>query len=168
VRRGPFGVTAVNRAVMNILECAGLIEPRERWFRGQPVLITINDYQQKLFNDDVGIILPDTEGPAADVPRRVYFPAEGGGFRNLLSMRLREHEMVNAVTVHKSRGSEFDRVLLILPPVPTPVLSRELIYTGITRASQRDKIWGTRLVFVEAAVRRMSRTSGLRNVLWSL
>jgi exodeoxyribonuclease V alpha subunit len=168
VRRGPFGVTAVNQAVMNIPERAGLIEPRERWFRGQPVLITVNDYQQKLFNGDVGIVLPDTEGPAADAPRRVYFPAEGGGFRRLLPMRLPEHEIVYAITVHKSQGSEFDRVLLILPPVPTPVLTREPIYTGITRASQRVEIWGTRLVFVEAAARRISRTSGLRDALWLL
>ena len=166
VRRGPFGVTAVNQAVMNILERAGLIEPRERWFHGQPVLITVNDYQQKLFNGDVGIVLAAARDPAADAPRRVYFPAEGGGFRKLLPMRLPEHEIVYAMTVHKSQGSEFDRVLLILPPVPSPVLTRELIYTGITRASRRVGIWGSRPVFVEAAVRRTERTSGLRDALW--
>jgi exodeoxyribonuclease V alpha subunit len=168
VRRGSFGVAAVNQAVMKILERAGLINGGDRWFRGQPVLITVNDYQQRLFNGDIGIILPDTEDPAKDAPRKVFFPAEAGGFRKLLPMRLPEHEIVYAMTVHKSQGSEFDRVLLMLPPVPAPVLTRELIYTAITRASHRVEIWSPRPVFLEAAARRIARTSGLRDALWPL
>jgi len=81
-------------------------------------------------------------------------------------MRLPEHETVYAMTVHKSQGSEFDRVLLILPPIQTPVLTRELIYTGITRAMHRVEIWGSRPVFLEAAGRRIERTSGLHDALW--
>jgi len=69
------------------------------------------------------------------------------------------------LTVHKSQGSEFDRALLILPPIQTPVLTRELIYTGVTRAMRRVEIWGSRPVFLEAAGRRIERTSGLRDAL---
>ena len=166
VRRGPFGVAAVNQAVMNILDRAGLINAKDRWFLGQPVLITVNDYQQKLFNGDIGIIHPDTEDSGNGAPMRVFFAAEGGGFRKILPMRLPEHETVYAMTVHKSQGSEFDRVLLILPPIQTPVLTRELLYTGITRAMRRVEIWGSRPVFLEAAGRRIERTSGLRDALW--
>jgi exodeoxyribonuclease V alpha subunit len=70
------------------------------------------------------------------------------------------------MTVQKSQGSEFNHVLLILPPVPAPVLTRELIYTAITRASHRVEIWSPRPVFLEAAARRITRTSGLRDTLW--
>ena len=167
VRRGPYGVAAVNQAVIRILDHAGFINDDDRWFLGQPVLITVNDYHQKLFNGDVGIIFPAGEDSAKGAPKQVFFPAEGGGFRRILPMRLPEHEMVYAATVHKSQGSEFERVLLILPPVPSPVLTRELIYTGITRAMHRVEIWGTRPVFLEAAARRIKRTSGLRDALWS-
>ena len=168
VRRGPFGVAAVNQAVMNILDRAGLINAKDRLFPGQPVLITVNDYQQKLFNGDIGIILPDREDSESGAQKRVFFTAEGGGFRKILPMRLPEHETVYAMTVHKSQGSEFNRVLLILPPVPAPVLTRELIYTAITRASHRIEIWSPRPVFLEAAARRITRTSGLRDALWPL
>lgn len=166
LRRGPFGVAAVNEAAMNILDRAGLIHTAERWFRGQPVLVTVNDYQIKLFNGDIGIVLPDPEDPAGGFPKRVFFPSEGGGFRKILPMRLPEHETVYAMTVHKSQGSEFDRVLLILPQTQAAVLTRELIYTGITRAMSRVEIWGSRPVFVEAVARRIERTSGLHDALW--
>jgi exodeoxyribonuclease V alpha subunit len=166
VRQGPFGVAAVNAAAMNILDRAGLIHATERWFRGQPVLVTVNDYQIKLFNGDIGIVLPDPEDPAGGFPKRIFFPSEGGGFRKILPMRLPEHEAVYAMTVHKSQGSEFDRVLLILPHTQAAVLTRELIYTGITRAMHRVEIWGSRALFVEAVARHIERTSGLHDALW--
>lgn len=167
LRQGPFGVAAVNAAAMNILDRAGLIHAAERWFRGQPVLVTVNDYQIKLFNGDIGIVLPDPEDSAGGFPKRVFFPAEGGGFRKILPMRLPEHETVYAMTVHKSQGSEFDRVLLILPQTQAAVMTRELVYTGITRAMHRVEIWGSRPVFVEAVARRIERASGLHDALWS-
>ncbi len=167
LRRGPHGVTAVNQAVMNILGRRGFINPAERWFPGQPVLVTCNDYQLKLFNGDVGIVRVDAENQGEGGQKRVYFPAEGATFRRILPMRLPEHETVYAMTVHKSQGSEFDRVLLILPQSDAQVLTRELIYTGITRARKRVEIWGSSVFFVEAAGRRIERTSGLRDALWS-
>jgi exodeoxyribonuclease V alpha subunit len=166
VRQGPFGVAAINQAAINILERAGWINATERWFRGRPVLITVNDYQQRLFNGDIGMLHPDMEDAEDGAPKRAFFPAEGGGLRKILPMRLPEHETVYAMTVHKSQGSEFDRVLLILPPIQSPVLTRELIYTGITRAMHKVEIWGNRSVFLEAVQRRITRTSGLRSLLW--
>ncbi|MBW2616495.1 MAG: ATP-binding domain-containing protein, partial [Deltaproteobacteria bacterium] len=80
--------------------------------------------------------------------------------------RLPEHETVYAMTVHKSQGSEFDRVLLLLPDRDTPVLTRELIYTGITRARKGVEVWGTDGVFVKGVGRRTLRASGLRDALW--
>jgi len=79
---------------------------------------------------------------------------------------LPEHETVYALTVHKSQGSEFDRLLLILPDRDSPILTRELIYTGITRAREGVEVWGHEKVFREAVGRRTIRASGLRDALW--
>ena len=81
-------------------------------------------------------------------------------------MRLPEHETVYAMTVHKSQGSEFDRLLLVLPPHDSAPLTRELIYTGITRAKKGVELWGTEDVFLDAVARRIVRTSGLGEALW--
>jgi exodeoxyribonuclease V alpha subunit len=127
-------------------------------------MITRNDYNLKLFNGDVGIILPDSESSRE---LRAYFPSEEGTIRKFPPLRLPEHETVYAVTVHKSQGSEFDNVLLLLPDVEAPVLTRELIYTGITRARERVAVWGKEEVFRAAVSRRIERTSGLRDALWT-
>jgi exodeoxyribonuclease V alpha subunit len=166
LRHGPCGVEAVNQAAMNILMRAHLISPNQRWYQGRPVLITENDYQMRLFNGDIGIVLQDQETKDASPEKRVFFPTEAGEFRKILPLRLPEHDTVYAMTVHKSQGSEFERVLLLLPPVSSDVLTRELIYTGITRAKKGTEIWGAREVFLEAVSRRTARTSGLRDALW--
>jgi exodeoxyribonuclease V alpha subunit len=82
-------------------------------------------------------------------------------------LRLPDHETAYAMTVHKSQGSEFDRVLLVLPDMESPVLTRELIYTGITRAREAVEIWATQSIFRTAVSRRIERTSGLRDALWA-
>ena len=79
---------------------------------------------------------------------------------------LPEHETVYAMTVHKSQGSEFDKAILILPDRHTPVLTRELIYTGITRAKKSVEVWGTERIFIEGVSQRIERSSGLRDALW--
>ena len=127
-------------------------------------MITRNDYNLKLFNGDVGIILPDSE--SSHEPR-AYFPSEEGTIRKFPPLRLPEHETVYAVTVHKSQGSEFNRVLLLLPDGDTPVLTRELIYTGITRAREKVEVWSSEEIFRAAVSRRIERTSGLRKALWA-
>jgi exodeoxyribonuclease V alpha subunit len=126
-------------------------------------MVTRNDYNLRLFNGDVGLILPD---PASENRLRVFFPDPVGHFRTLHPIRLPAHESVYAMTVHKSQGSEFDRVVIILPDRDVPVLSRELLYTGITRARERVEIWGREPIVRSAVSRRIRRHSGLRDALW--
>jgi exodeoxyribonuclease V alpha subunit len=163
VRQGLHGVAGINRLVEGILAEKGLIDLQGRWYHGRPVMITANDYGLKLFNGDVGIVLAD---PDSGGHPRVFFNAPDGGVRSLPPLRLPLHETVYAMTVHKSQGSEFDKVLLLLPESDSPVLSRELIYTGITRAKTRVDLWGNEAVFLNAVSRRIDRRSGLRDALW--
>ncbi len=162
LRKGPYGAVAVNKAAERILMGKNLIKPDKTWYEGRPVMITRNDYHLRLFNGDVGITLPD---PEAGNGLRVFFPDADGLPRKVHPLRLPEHETVYAMTVHKSQGSEFDNVLLLLPDRDSPVLTRELIYTGVTRAIHHVEIWGTESIFREAVSRRIQRTSGLRDAL---
>ena len=163
LRKGPFGVNAINRLTEYILKKAGLIEPDKTWYTGRPVLITRNDYSLGLFNGDMGIALEDRD---SNNDIRVFFTTAEGELRRLHPVRLPEHETVYAMTVHKSQGSEFDNVLFILPDKDYPVLTRELVYTGITRAKSYVEMWGNAEVFSSAVARRTERTSGLRDALW--
>ncbi|HNY66419.1 MAG TPA: exodeoxyribonuclease V subunit alpha [Deltaproteobacteria bacterium] len=159
LREGPYGVSALNRLIERILEDKGLLRPGGLHYHGRPVLITANDYTIKLFNGDIGIELFD-EGEL-----RCFFPGPGGALRRVSVSRLPEHETAFAMTVHKSQGSEFSNVMLVLPPKDSPVLTRELIYTGITRAMEGLEIWTTPEVFSTAVTRRSERISGLNDLL---
>ena len=159
-RRGSAGVLAVNRIVEDVLETNGLISTLHAWYAGRPVMITRNDYDLRLFNGDVGIALPDPDG------RLKVFFSGAEGLRSFAPARLPDHETVYAMTIHKSQGSEFGRVIIVLPPEMSPVLSRELVYTGITRAVSRVDIWGAEAVFCEAVERRLVRASALQERLW--
>lgn len=163
LRQGPRGVYAINAIVEQLLKEEGLIFPKRRWYPGRPVMITRNDYQLRLFNGDTGVILPDPEGGDG---LGAFFRDASGVVRKFSPLRLPEHETVYAMTVHKSQGSEFGRVLFILPDRDAPVLTRELIYTGITRARNFVEIWGREEVFREAVSRRVRRASGLGDALW--
>ena len=165
LRKGPHGVSTLNLLAEQVLREENLINPENRWYRGRPVLITRNEYNLGLFNGDIGIILPD---PASDYDFRAFFLFPDGTLRKVMPIRLPEHETVYAMTVHKSQGSEFDKALLLLPDRHTPVLTRELIYTGITRARQSVEVWATERVFLEGVSRRTERASGLRDALWGI
>ena len=168
LRIGPFGVTAINKLAEQVLSQHGLIQfdlnSNNPWYKGRPILITRNDYNLGLFNGDIGVTLPDSDASSGAL--YVFFPAADGGFRRYAIHRLPEHETVFAMTVHKSQGSEFDDVGLILPNKDYPVLTRELVYTGLTRAKQKFTIWAQRPVLRNTINRRISRTSGLREALW--
>jgi exodeoxyribonuclease V alpha subunit len=169
LKRGPFGVNTINRLAEQVLGNEGLI-PRGRplsnpWYRGRPVLITRNDYNLGLFNGDIGITLPDPNSATHEL--HVYFPGSSGEFRRFPTHGLSEHETVYAMTVHKSQGSEFDHVVLILPDRDYPLLTRELIYTGLTRARRTVSVWGTETVLKTAIMRKIERTSGFREALWT-
>ena len=167
---GPLGVHAVNRLAEQVLSRHNLIQPdgsgENSWYAGRPVLITRNHYALGLFNGDIGVTLP----PAGTGKREwvVFFRANDGGVRRFLPHQLPEHETVYAMTVHKSQGSEFDDVLLILPNKDVPVLTRELVYTALTRARRKITIWGTPAILRSALTRKIQRTSGLREALWGV
>jgi exodeoxyribonuclease V alpha subunit len=126
-------------------------------------MITRNDYNLRLFNGDIGITGLDQQDGAA---LRVFFQGTNGELRQFLPQMLPEHETAYAMTVHKSQGSEFDKVLLILPDRQVEVLTRELIYTAITRAKKEVMLWGLEPVFEKAVASRIERNSGLNDALW--
>ncbi|HEV7732907.1 MAG TPA: exodeoxyribonuclease V subunit alpha [Candidatus Binatia bacterium] len=161
-RTGPAGVDALNRLVEQHLAASGRLAPRSTWYAGRPVMVLRNDYGQSLWNGDVGVTLPDAHGRL-----RVWFEAADGSMRDVSPVRLPAHETVWAMTVHKSQGSEFDRVVLVLPPRASRVTTRELLYTGLTRARRHVAVWGTEAVFMDAVAARLERASGLRDALWN-
>jgi exodeoxyribonuclease V alpha subunit len=168
LRRGPFGVEGLNRKVEGILREAELIPQHAgSSYAGKPLLITQNDHQLQLYNGDVGILLPDSE--AQENPRQLWawFIGKENRLRRFAPTRLPQHEAAYAMTVHKSQGSEFDRVLFILPDRDAAVLTRELIYTGLTRARSHVELWWDEAVFATAVMRPAERNSGLRDLLAS-
>lgn len=164
VRSGEYGVDAINRLVEEILGHNNLIDTTELWYKGRPVIITVNDYALKLYNGDIGIAWSDNNDRKN---LKVYFPMEGG-VRVLSPVRIPAHETVYAMTVHKSQGSEFNQVEVILPDHDSPVITRELIYTGITRAKETVGIWGKKELFITAVNRKVQRVSGLVDTIRTL
>ena len=162
-RQGPAGVERVNRRLEETFVERRLIRPRGPWYPGRPVMVTRNDYALRVFNGDVGIVLRD-----ADAAENVHLVFEGPDDvpRSVPPARLPPHETVFAMTVHKSQGSEFDRILLLLPAEPSRVVTRELLYTAITRARRRVEIWATEPALRAAVASRIERSSGLRDALW--
>jgi exodeoxyribonuclease V alpha subunit len=164
LRDGPRGVTALNAAMARrfrgALHLPGLDDGAgaSPWFTGRPVLVLNNDYVLKLFNGDIGIALPDANGELL-----VHFPdaAAPGGFRAIAPVRLPRHETAFAMTVHKSQGSEFDGVLVMLPEQRSRVLTRELLYTAITRARRRVTLVADGPVLEQAIAASTLRHSGL-------
>jgi len=160
LREGPHGVEAINETIEDLAARHALIRRDGRWYKRRPLMILSNDYRLKLYNGDVGILFPD-----ADESLRAFFPTEEGSFRTILPGRLSAFETAYAITVHKSQGSEFDHVLLLLPDRYSEVVTRELVYTGITRAKKKVEIWGREETFIEAVSRQIRRESGLKDRL---
>jgi exodeoxyribonuclease V alpha subunit len=165
---GPLGVQAINRLAEQVLRRQKLIHPdptaENPWYAGRPVLITRNHYPLGLFNGDIGVTLPDAE--SADHQLAVFFAGDGGEVRRFQPYQLPDHTTVYAMTVHKSQGSEFDEVLFVMPDRDFPILTRELVYTALTRARKKITIWGNRSIITKAIARQIERTSGLRDALW--
>ncbi|MFJ2993342.1 exodeoxyribonuclease V subunit alpha [Pandoraea sp. NPDC087047] len=131
------------------------------WFAGRPVLITQNEYALNLFNGDIGIALP--LGPSGTL--RVAFAIPDGGYRLYSPASLPAHETAFAMTIHKSQGSEFERVAIVLPEQASRVLSRELIYTGVTRARRQAWLFAPWPVIASAIARPTQRDGGLTDRL---
>jgi exodeoxyribonuclease V alpha subunit len=162
VREGEWGVDGLNAAIEQRLETEGLLRRGGEWYVGRPVMVTRNDYGTRVFNGDIGLTLPD---PARPGSLRVYF-LEGDAVRSVLATRLRHVETAFAMTVHKSQGSEFRHTVLVLPQDRGGMLARELVYTGITRASEKFTLVSPASALLgEAIARRTHRASGLRGML---
>ena len=165
-RRGPRSVSAVNEQLAWALREAGLVDPSEgRFYHGRPLLVTRNDYGAGLFNGDVGLVLDDPQRP--DRRAAVFLGADGQP-RALAPGRLPPHETVFAMSIHKSQGSEFDAVAVLLPPQVSPILSRELLYTAVTRARRQVTVYAEADVLRACIERRVERASGLRERLWGV
>jgi exodeoxyribonuclease V alpha subunit len=155
-REGPFGVARWSLEIERWLaETIDGFATDGEWYLGRPLLVTGNDYELKLYNGDTGAIVAGVNGPVAAFAR-------GDGPVLFAPSRLSGVQTVHAMTVHRSQGSQYDRATVLLPPVDSPLLTRELFYTAATRARQFVRIVGT-----EAAVRRavdtaVVRASGLR------
>ncbi|EOV4176879.1 exodeoxyribonuclease V subunit alpha [Yersinia enterocolitica] len=160
LRAGPFGVSGLNERIEQLLHRKRLIErtpgPSGRWYVGRPVMIGLNDSTLGLFNGDIGIALPDPEGEL-----RVHFQLPDGNIKSVQPSRLPSHETAYAMTVHKSQGSEFEHTALVLPNTFMPVLTRELVYTAITRARQRLTLYCSDTVLSHAIRTPTLRVSGL-------
>jgi exodeoxyribonuclease V alpha subunit len=165
LRRGPFGVETLNARIAYRLHARGqmaLPAGGDGLHHGMPVMVTANDYEVGLYNGDVGVLWSET-GPADGIagPLRAHFRAADGSLRVLSIRQLPPHVCAYALTVHKSQGSEFDEVMLVLPPDPIPLVSRELLYTAVTRARQRVVVHAGRAAVLHACATRVQRTSAL-------
>ncbi|WP_241609491.1 exodeoxyribonuclease V subunit alpha [Rosenbergiella australiborealis] len=163
LREGAYGVKGLNQSIEGALRQRGWISAlssSQQWYVGRPIMITRNDSGLGLFNGDVGITLQDS-----DQQLKVYFQLPDRTLRAVQPSRLPEHETAWAMTVHKSQGSEFTHTALVLPRQFSPVLSRELIYTAITRAKTQLTLYSDAAILSRAILNKTSRRSGLAAAL---
>lgn len=154
-RHGAAGAAAWNARIEAWLAAAGhrLDDP---WYTGRPLLVTSNDYQNRVWNGDLGVVGRDAAGNPV-----VWFAAADGSVRTLSPRRLPPHETAWAMTVHKAQGSEFDEVLLVMPEGPSPLWQATLVYTGITRARRRAALLADRALLLPCLSHWPQRGSGL-------
>ncbi len=190
LHRGPFGVEALNARITERLRAGHrLASPGggDGLYHGMPIMVTANDYEVDLYNGDVGLLWSDRasdlgsdrgpdgarrggcredgqrQGGRGDTAGRLraHFRAAAGGLRSLSVRQLPPHVCAYALTVHKSQGSELDDLLLVLPPEPHPLATRELLYTAVTRARKRVTVHAGSAALLQACASRVQRTSGL-------
>ncbi len=161
-RHGPTGSMSINPLVERLLGSRLGKRSDKLWYDGRPIMVTRNDYQLELFNGDVGVIGRDREH-AGDP--RAFFPGKQASYP---PARLPPHETVYAMTAHKSQGSEYDNVLILLPEQRSPVVTRELLYTAVTRARNSVTLCADKKVIQEAIDSPVQRSSGLRGELWEV
>jgi exodeoxyribonuclease V alpha subunit len=187
LRQGSSGLHALNERVQTLLQSQGLLSidntasmEQNRWYVGRPVMISRNDYELNLFNGDIGIamMVAGQDGRqelrvcfvAADSSTKPVVETSGAllaNVRPLLPTRLPDHETAFAMTVHKSQGSEFSDVALVLPEKHSPVISRELIYTAITRSKKSFSLYANDEVLAAGVNSQIERASGLRDLLFT-
>ncbi len=164
VNKGPFGIESINYFAESVLAKKRLINTSNQWYRGRPVLIKENGYNLGLYNGDMGLIM---QAQGEDDNLYAFFDSNLETERKFSPRILPKHDTAYAMTVHKSQGSEFENIVLLLPENDYPVLTRELIYTGITRSTGKLTIIGTESILKTAILRKTQRASGLQDALWS-
>ncbi|ABR74547.1 exodeoxyribonuclease V subunit alpha [Actinobacillus succinogenes] len=157
LRAGEFGVENLNRQIAEALRQKGLVRFKHSrdWFAGKPIMVTQNDNSAKLFNGDIGLYLGNN---------LVYFEA-GDGYNSVSVQRIPLHEPAFAMTIHKSQGSEFEHTVVVLPPDYSPILSKELLYTAVTRAKPRLSVFASEEIWLAAVRNPIKRQSGLGTLL---
>ena len=160
VREGDYGVNSLNSRIERALVQQGLISvsPNQRHYSGMPIMVSQNDYQLKLFNGDIGILMPDESGQL-----KALFIDEQNTVRAFSPARLPAHDKVYVMTIHKSQGSEFSYTAMVLPPLKHASMgvNRQLVYTGITRAKNTFELVADKKVLQLAMSKSVSRASGL-------
>ena len=164
LRDGPFGAQGINTLLTRRLAARFDLDLRQTWYHGRPVIVTRNDYARGLFNGDIGIALTGAQG------LRVWFEVSdrdgNSGLRNYSPRALPAHESAWAITIHRSQGSEYRDVAVVLPAdADNRLLCRELVYTGISRARERAELWCTDASLRAALDRPIRRQGGLRERL---
>jgi len=159
-KKGPAGAAALNLMAERVLEEAGVITPNDEFYEGRPVMVTRNDYTLSLFNGDIGVVCSTDDG------LRVMFEKPDGEKIYIHPSRMPEHETAFAMTIHKSQGSEFSEVLVVLPSVEKKLMTRELLYTAVTRGRKRVVIASDADTVVSMILNPMRRMTGLRERLW--
>ncbi len=157
-RLGKNSVSDITLAVEKSLSEKKLIHLSGLWYSGRPIMITQNNAALQLYNGDIGICLRDKE---QDNQLRVFFQQADGSIKKYLPARIPHCETVFVMTIHKSQGSEFDEVLIILPETHPPILTKELLYTAITRAKKTIKLVANASVFYSTVRKRVQRVTGL-------
>jgi exodeoxyribonuclease V alpha subunit len=168
LREGEFGVQGLNQGIADCLSKQGVISRvketdlgyiQSEWYVGRPVMVTRNDHALGLYNGDIGVVMEDEHGRL-----RVYVDTSDG-IKAVLPSRMPEHETAYAMTVHKSQGSEFEHTYFILPDRVNPVLTKELVYTAVTRAKKKLTLMCMPEVLANAVQQRVQRFSGLKEKL---
>jgi exodeoxyribonuclease V alpha subunit len=160
-RSGPHGVGVWTERIEGWLRAAiAGYATASQWYLGRPLLVTDNDYELQLFNGDSGVVVAGPGGEAVAAFER------SGGVVTVAPARLGPVQTLHAMTVHKSQGSQFDRVVVVLPDASSPLATRELLYTALTRARRRVVVIGSEAALRAAVGRPITRASGLRERLW--
>ncbi|GAB6141507.1 exodeoxyribonuclease V subunit alpha [Methylosoma difficile] len=161
-RQGPLSVADINQRVEQALAAQNLIHLTGAWYAGRPVIVTQNNASLQLYNGDIGLCVPDAEQSGKLM---VFFQRADGSVKKYLPARVPVCETVFAMTIHKSQGSEFAEVLIVLPEQINPVLTKELLYTAITRAKKSVRLVAESAVFMQTVAQKVARITGLADKL---
>lgn len=161
LREGDFGVVGVNQRIEQQLHRLKqiFVDKDREWYLGRPVMVTRNEASLGVFNGDIGVCLQDHT--STDGKLKIYFELPDGSIKAILPSRMPEHETAYAMTIHKSQGSEFTHTFMVLPAESSPIVTKELIYTGITRAKQRLTLVAEAAVLMHSIRQQTERHSGL-------